>query len=202
MPKTDRRILRTRRHLGMALLSLIEEKGYDAVTIREITERADIAYATFFRHYESKTALLMEQMEKILQEIESRASHHQEDYFISEGKLLFEHFQSNQTLYRNMLKSMEVLESLKQMIIRNIAPHMLEVYNYYEKPELPFDLLVNHSVSSLLSLLRWWLENDMPHSIEEMAHFYQLLVIKSGWQMMDDANRKGHAGHVSPNIND
>ena len=40
--KSDRRVSRTRRNMREALMSLILEKGYDAVTIEEITSRADI----------------------------------------------------------------------------------------------------------------------------------------------------------------
>ncbi len=44
----DRRVKRSQRLLGEALMSLILEKGYEAVTIRDITQRADVAYVTFF----------------------------------------------------------------------------------------------------------------------------------------------------------
>ena len=40
-----------------------------AVTIRDITERADVAYATFFRHYEDKDALLDEVVDVILDDM-------------------------------------------------------------------------------------------------------------------------------------
>ena len=60
MAMLDRRVKRTQRLLAEALISLTLEKGYDAVSIRDITERADVAYATFFRHHEDKEALLDE----------------------------------------------------------------------------------------------------------------------------------------------
>ncbi len=58
MEKVDRRIKRTQKLLQEALISLTLEKGYDEVTIREITDRADVGYTTFFRHYPDKEALL------------------------------------------------------------------------------------------------------------------------------------------------
>src|SRR5689334_4808121 len=59
MARSDRRIVRTRNLLAQALVALTLEKNYDAVTIREITDRAEIGYATFFRHYPDKDALLL-----------------------------------------------------------------------------------------------------------------------------------------------
>ena len=50
MDTQDRRVRRTQNLLAKALIALTLEKGYEAVTIRDITQRADVAYATFFRH--------------------------------------------------------------------------------------------------------------------------------------------------------
>ena len=58
--KTDRRVLRTRRALREALLSLILEQGYESVTIEEITDRADVGRTTFYLHYRDKEELLLE----------------------------------------------------------------------------------------------------------------------------------------------
>src|ERR1700736_7024870 len=58
MDMHDRRVKRTQNLLVKALIALSLEKGYEAVTIRDITERADIGYATFFRHYRDKDELL------------------------------------------------------------------------------------------------------------------------------------------------
>ena len=58
--KEDPRVRKTRRLLRDALVSLILDKDYASVTIKEITKRADVAYITFFRHFESIDQLLME----------------------------------------------------------------------------------------------------------------------------------------------
>ena len=55
--KPDRRVNRTRRLLREALLALIMEEGYDAVTIEEITDRADLGRTTFYLHYRDKEDL-------------------------------------------------------------------------------------------------------------------------------------------------
>ena len=55
---TDARQVRSRSALAAALLELLEERPFDQLTIREITARAGTGYATFFRHYPDKEALL------------------------------------------------------------------------------------------------------------------------------------------------
>src|SRR5277367_4584140 len=54
----DARMVRTRAALRDGLLALLEEKPFDQITIREIAARSGIGYATFFRHHETKAALL------------------------------------------------------------------------------------------------------------------------------------------------
>jgi AcrR family transcriptional regulator len=55
----DRRRVRTRQMLRNALLELIDEKGYESVTVQEITDRADLGRATFYLHFKDKDELLV-----------------------------------------------------------------------------------------------------------------------------------------------
>ncbi len=52
------RVTRTRAALTEALLALLEERSQEHITIRDITTRAQVGYATFFRNYPDKEALL------------------------------------------------------------------------------------------------------------------------------------------------
>lgn len=55
---SDRRIVRTRRMLKEALISLMEEKDFEDITVQHIAERANINRATFYAHFEDIYALL------------------------------------------------------------------------------------------------------------------------------------------------
>ena len=54
MTKTDRRVQRTRELLQKALIALISERRYDAITIQDIVDRANVGRTTFYLHYSSK----------------------------------------------------------------------------------------------------------------------------------------------------
>lgn len=58
MPKADRRVLRTQRALFEAMIELILENGFDAMTVGEIAERANVGRSTFYAHYADKQDLL------------------------------------------------------------------------------------------------------------------------------------------------
>lgn len=183
MEQIDRRIARTRRLLGEALLELVQEQSFDEITIRDITERADIGYATFFRHYDSKEELLAEQLEHIIKEIEDLAGEQQGDYFRREGSLLYEHALENELLYRGLLGgevNVRVIRQLRDALIKVIKPH-IEGHIEEEEIFIPLDIVVNHVAISSLEMMAWWLENDMPYPPVEMGTYYERLIIQATW---------------------
>ena len=56
---SDRRVQRTRRQLREALITLILERGWDAVSVRDVCEKADVGRSTFYVHFADKENLLL-----------------------------------------------------------------------------------------------------------------------------------------------
>ena len=61
--ENDRRVQRTQQLLRAALLSLIEEKGFEALTVQEIIDRANVGRATFYAHFDRKEDLLVSELD-------------------------------------------------------------------------------------------------------------------------------------------
>jgi len=57
--RDDRRTQKTKKLLAEALRELVIEKGYDAITIQDIIDRANVGRSTFYSHYESKEELFV-----------------------------------------------------------------------------------------------------------------------------------------------
>lgn len=72
--KLDPRIRRTRGYIQGAFRDLLDEKGFKSITVREITERAEVNRATFYAHYADKYALLNETLQLIFREELERRS--------------------------------------------------------------------------------------------------------------------------------
>ena len=72
----DQRLLRTRGVLGSALIELILEQGWEAVGVRELCARADIARSTFYLHFSNKEELLEDGFNSLRDTIRSMASKH------------------------------------------------------------------------------------------------------------------------------
>lgn len=58
--REDRRVGRTKRRLKEALMALIQERGYDGITVEELAARADVGRSTFYSHFTSKEDLLFD----------------------------------------------------------------------------------------------------------------------------------------------
>ena len=56
--KLDPRVVRTRKMLDHAFLELLAEKGFDAISVQDVTTRAGVNRATFYAHFQDKFALL------------------------------------------------------------------------------------------------------------------------------------------------
>src|SRR5688500_10603832 len=68
-PPTDRRVRKSRQAIREAFISLVLDKGFEAVTVEDIAERADIARATFYAHYSDKHELLTTLFDEITSEV-------------------------------------------------------------------------------------------------------------------------------------
>lgn len=182
--KQDRRVKRTQQLLGNALIALAQEKDYAAITIKDITDRADVAYITFFRHYHDKDELLMKIIETVIEEIERTGRGGGQPFSHEyEGLLTFQHVQSNMALYRVLLTNpgtaaarKRVCDRLTALVYQHCARH--PPIFAAGKP-IPLALTAHHMASSLLSLIEWWLEQDMPEPPERMAQVYVELIVNA-----------------------
>src|ERR1700736_4728854 len=109
----DRRVRRTQHLLARALIALTLEKGYEAVTIRDITERADIGYATFFRHYRDKDELLKDVLDVVLTElIDLLGPAMPAADPATVGVLLFRYVQDQSEVVRVLLRTHTLLQNI------------------------------------------------------------------------------------------
>jgi AcrR family transcriptional regulator len=174
----DRRIRRTHKLLVDALVALALRDGYDAVTIRDITDFADISYSTFFRHFPDKDALFMSMIAELIQELRALLDTHESP--AAGGSVIFRHVADNQSLYRTLLgglNSSGMVQRVQQMIVDSILSNQF----VQPAPLIPPEIAANHVAASALALVKWWLDHDMPYPPERMGAIYAALIIQPAW---------------------
>ncbi|OJV87046.1 MAG: hypothetical protein BGO39_33320 [Chloroflexi bacterium 54-19] len=177
METQDRRIRRTQNLLAKALIEVTLEKGYDAVTVRDITDRADVGYATFYRHYQDKDALLEDVLDVVLNELISLFF---KDNTLPENmkelsSMLFVYVKENYEIIRVLLSSRYTSVIGKRML-EDGTRKLLERNIPKTDSPVPPEIAAYHLVASTINLIEWWLENDMRLSPEEMGRIYFELI--------------------------
>jgi AcrR family transcriptional regulator len=179
--KADRRSQRTRRQISAALVELMLEMRYDDITVQDIIDRANIGRSTFYAHYLDKDDLLVSDFTRMLdalrEHIEATESG---NGFVSPGvALFFQHVHDHSRLYRALVRSggLELLYKKGHEHLRsNIAGHLRAYIPADRSPAPPLQLVADYAAGALLTMMKWWLDNDMPYTPEQMDALFQQLV--------------------------
>jgi len=187
----DRRVRRTKKLLSEALIAEVREKGYKNLTIQDVTKRADIGYRTYFRHFTGLDELLIsiaqDKLDQIYEILDlpqlGDLSGNPLEYFQDIGQKIFLHIEKNQINIRFLLLDDSVRFLFKPVM--NRATERLEGFlSNLPQENIPPTLAAHHIISSVFSLIRWWLENNNQPSAQEMGGIFTELVVKPTWMIM------------------
>jgi AcrR family transcriptional regulator len=182
---TDRRVRRSRRLLADALLELIVAKGYDAVTVQEIADRADLNRATFYLHFNSKEELLVAGLEERFDELVATMNQVAATEPVWENPahdlLLFRHVAENAAIYKALIGDHGlgwVMHRVIGYIAREVERELVQDLPEGARVDAPLPLVANFTAGALFGLIAWWLANDLPYSPEEMARIADRLCVR------------------------
>jgi AcrR family transcriptional regulator len=201
--KIDRRILRTRRSLRQAFYALILEKGYDSVTVGEVTDRADLGRTTFYLHYRDKEDLLMESVRDLVNGLIAQLAQVPLDHWeqpetsqiaqelpLTAITYAFQHVAQNAVLYRIILRgegTFSASQRVRDIIIRAITEFIESVTTRQSlvfNPQLPLDVFLNGLAGAWIGLVTWWLEQERPYTPEQMAVMYDKMFMRSTQEVL------------------
>jgi len=185
----DRRVRRTRRALQNALIDLILEKGYDSVTIEEITDQADLGRTTFYLHFKDKDELFMQAVDTIFEDfIEkheqrwiSKEDTPSQDIFSAQLRLdgdllyhIFLHARENADLYKVIFRGEGSAKAMQRFedISKNEFTKRLNNLPGLEY-KVPTEVFAVFFSGTIIKLATWWLEKDQPYAIEDMVRYFQ-----------------------------
>ena len=179
----DRRIQRSRQFLRDALITLILEKGYDKITVQNIVDQANLGRSTFYAHYLDKDDLMESSVERMMEEFGPHFSPSNEgdaqDVMIP-SLALFRHTQQQHQLYKAMLggRAIEIfVKAIRDGLMAHARAHFEQRERAGKRLGVPMEILTTHLAGSLLTLLTWWLDNEMPYPPEEMNEMFQQLTM-------------------------
>jgi AcrR family transcriptional regulator len=174
----DLRVRCTRKLLMQALIELTIEKGFAALTLQDIADRAMVNRATFYRHYLDKHDLLDKYMQEVYeltadQEPLPAASPYAEAGGPPAGMVrMLEHVRQYADLYRVMLGAQG--DAAFVAGIRRYSEQRLRILLPNDATPLkpgspPLDLCRSYIVYAGIGALIWWLQAEQPHPPEQIA---------------------------------
>lgn len=176
----DRRIPRTRAMLQHALISLILKKDYEAITIQDICDAANVGRSTFYAHYTSKDDLKRSGLEHLRKELVDR----QRDALATPGNIrdrslgfslsMFEHARDHKDLYRALVGDRGgtvALGSIRQILSHLVRNELAATVDKNSADVIPRELAVQYVVGAYMAVLTWWLDGGAklpPQRIDAM----------------------------------
>lgn len=194
-PEQDRRVLRTRAALRAALVELIEEKGYDALTINDLCQRANVNRGTFYNHFHDKEGMMLSFEDEVLEDLgvfhQELASFELKDlvrFRVAKKPLpflveLFDYLRERADFLHAVLGpkgDVGFMPRLRDAVCTNFVMGVLNRH-YRENPTPFVNYYVAFYAAAYMGIITRWLETGMQESSEEMARIaMRMLFIKPG----------------------
>ena len=163
----DRRARRSRKLLKESLLELMKRKTFSDISVRDVTDAADMNRATFYLHYSGPAELLQSVEEDLLAELQSLVDAHMQETFavgsvapVFEPVLDFavEHRETCTILFASSEAS-GFFQAIQRLVHENGAP-LVRTWFRPADPRLT-DYLLNFLAWGFIGLLSEWFEKDM-----------------------------------------
>lgn len=173
----QRRKIRTRKQLEQATKELFIEKGYEALTIQDIVDRADLGRGTFYLHFQDKEEAVWSMIERGLRKEDNFAQrqpnkHSQEDPLLSVLATIFRHADQHRDLYTVMLGSKGSAALTNRIQDWLAADFVKEIERFSLAPNhksVPLNMAAQIITGSLTRLIIWWLNTENEYSADQMA---------------------------------
>jgi len=178
----DRRVQKTQSLLRGALVSLIADKPYDSIVVKEILDRANVGRSTFYMHFQDKDDLLVSGIFEMLGPVPTQpAPGKGHDRFLWFSLPVFEHHYRHAHAWGDRIgtRGRAILhEHLRRVLAKVIASAMKEELRGARKPsrQIPADLLSDYVASTFVLVLNWWLDKRMPFTPKEINDVFQRLI--------------------------
>lgn len=183
--KTDLRVKRTNKMILEAFFKLVEEKGYDSVTIQDIADEAMINRATFYSHFKDKQDLYEKIFDLAVEAFTSVLDLEQlvigQRIKVKQIEFLLTQIYIN--IHKNKKFFLTIMDgSSNELLRKKLASIIYEKYkDIFSKLritendiEVPLDFIIEYMTSIFVGTLHWWITSDTDMSPNDLAR----LVIK------------------------
>ncbi|MFN8488046.1 MAG: TetR/AcrR family transcriptional regulator [Caldilineaceae bacterium] len=173
---SDPRVKRTREVLAQAFIKLLGEKGFEAMTVQDITAYAAVNRATFYAHFTDKFALLEHIIRHSFQQALQSKLPEEPPFSLDNLRLLIltvcEHLEDFKNLQCRAsskqfepLMEREVQRQVYQLVLRWVA----EAPAAQQRPPIAPEVIASSVSWTILGAGVHWRQNDKQASVQAIA---------------------------------
>ncbi|MCC3371561.1 TetR/AcrR family transcriptional regulator [Cohnella sp. REN36] len=185
----DARVARTRGQLKRALLSLLNEKSFSEIRIKEIAERAQVNRVTYYDHFASKEELLAELLDEVLGEYgdiivgmpRRPLAQLPSSDLLKTIRLSVGHIRKHAEFYRIMLLGNGV-PNFSNRLHDQMSLSLHESLRRWGSPsaDVSIDLFIDWIIGGAIGVYKFWLQGGLRQSEEEIAQQMLKITLASG----------------------
>lgn len=185
----DRRTQRTNQRLREALVVLLSQKRYDAITVQDILDQAGVGRSTFYDRYYDKEDLLVSNWEWLFEALSQPVTPELAvGAQLLPSRELFQHVYDHQPLYLALVgarRADKIFGQGQAALSRVIMARLDEALAKEQLPAIPIPILSNYLAGTFMVLLRWWLDNKVPLPPERLHDIFQQLALPGIQRALD-----------------
>lgn len=179
----DRRVRKTRRQLRECLITLLKEKKVQDITVRELTDMADLNRGTFYLHYKDVFDLLEKTEAELQEDFNQLVCKHDAVDLKQRPSVIFNEIYylvyDNADLIEILLGEngdLSFVNRLKQLIREKCLKDWMEVFR--SGNAAAFDAFFSFIVSGCIGLVQYWLQTGLKETPEQMAKLTEHIITK------------------------
>jgi AcrR family transcriptional regulator len=181
----DRRAARTRGMLHRALLHLILEKGFEAISVGEICKSANIGRSTFYAHFASKDDLKRSSLKHLRRQLLERYRSASATARPGTGQLafslvMFEHAHEHVQLSRALVgsKGSAVALGIVRETLCEFLRGELPTDDSKDANRAPREVVIQHIVGAYIAVLTWWLDGGAKLPPQRIDAIFRRLILE------------------------
>jgi AcrR family transcriptional regulator len=173
----DARAVRTRDALASALISLMDGRDYDDISVQHICDRAQVGRSTFYAHFQDKDEMYIRHVVVFARMIGEKLGFDRGAYRFPVAHL-FEHIRQMRPMFESLKKANKadfVMKVWQNNLAELFETRVLQTRDG-ARAEVPAAIMAQQLAGTFITLMTWWLDHHYPHSAAAMEEQWNQLV--------------------------
>ena len=175
-------VIKTKKNLYEALLSIMKDKPFEEIKVSEICKVSLTNRSTFYDHFNDKYELLSSLIKDLEEELTSKLEENEnfeteKEYYMKMVELLFDHISENVSIYSSIIKNNTnsiASDMFKDILLRYVGKHIKK--SDISHGNVPVEIITIFYVSAVINVCIYYISEAKNYSKEEILNYLDKLL--------------------------